>query len=446
MQESLEQLRSVLSELGESDDRSKLIESVRNPLESLRIRSGELGIKEVESASSGLQRYLAIQTDAEPSVDSMMVFNFALSTMIEAMGNGEAEQTAAGFQSRDVLGMLDLPEEPAPSAAAQSDGPDRGKAAAPEDAVQESSPAATTGLDFSRLRKVVAELGGTLEATAETSPGGAFTLSFPATESSLNQIETLFFPLDVELGIAPKLAEQDQRIREMLNKVKEFMQAMSEADLTKGQAILFEIAEQKHQAGLYQEIGTMARGLHTSLQGFIHNLDPALKDMVEDQIPDSGSRLEHILKLTENAANTTLDNVEKMQQNNQKDRENLAKIGELFQQLKAIGEPAQRCLTSGTQMIQELQESARSTHDRLITVLTAQDYQDLTGQVILKIINLLNDLEQKLVGVISTFGVRVDGTTDRGVKDELYGPAHEGIANALGSQDDVDALLAGFGF
>lgn len=440
MLESIEQLRNVLSELGENGANPRLVESIRKPLETLRIRSADLGLPEVESASTGLQRYLAIAGETG-SVDSMMVFHFALSTLIDAMANGDKEQIAAGFQAGDVLAMLDLPEG-TNAAAAPADRPAPPPTDSPEPPTGEPSCGPNGDLDLSRLQKVVGELGGTVALD----PGQAFILSFPATKENLRRIEAHFFPLDVELEITPQLEEQGERAREMLNKIKEFMQAMAAANLQKGQKILSEIAEQKYQAELYQEIGTMARGLHNSLEGFLNNLDPALKEMAEDKIPDSGSRLEHILTVTENAANTTLDNVEKMQQDNQRDQENLAKLDELVQQLRAIGEPAHRRLTDCAQMIQQMQESARQTHDRLITILTAQDFQDLTGQVILKIINLLHDLEQKLVDIISTFGVKMDGQAKPVTKDELYGPAHADTAGALGSQNDVDALLAEFGF
>ena len=78
-------------------------------------------------------------------------------------------------------------------------------------------------------------------------------------------------------------------------------------------------------------------------------------------------------------------------------------------------------------------------------ILTAQDYQDLSGQIILKISQLLKDMELKLVDLIRTFGVK-PVTSKQKASDELYGPAHAAMDNAVHSQDDVDSLLADFGF
>ena len=56
-------------------------------------------------------------------------------------------------------------------------------------------------------------------------------------------------------------------------------------------------------------------------------------------------------------------------------------------------------------------------------ILTAQDYQDLSGQIILKITQLLKDMELKLVNLIRTFGVKSETGRSK-TNGELYGPAH----------------------
>ncbi len=77
--------------------------------------------------------------------------------------------------------------------------------------------------------------------------------------------------------------------------------------------------------------------------------------------------------------------------------------------------------------------------------MTAQDYQDLSGQILLKVTQLLKDIEDKLVNVIRTFGVKAE-TAKQSEKAELYGPAHAACENAVHSQDEVDSMLAEFGF
>ena len=89
--------------------------------------------------------------------------------------------------------------------------------------------------------------------------------------------------------------------------------------------------------------------------------------------------------------------------------------------------------------------TALHSPEDLDTILLAQDFHDLSSQIIQKIIKLLKDMELKLVSLIRTFGVKAD--TCRQKEDaELYGPAHAAMESAVHSQDEVDSLLAEFGF
>jgi len=284
-------------------------------------------------------------------------------------------------------------------------------------------------------------------STSHNGAGSSFQLNFPLSSNILETVEALLSPCDPAAQFAARLSRQDARLGSVLDTIKEFMVAFSIGDMKNSQEILLRLAEQQHQAGLYKEIGSLARDLHESLRGFMNTMDPALKELVEDRIPDSGSRLEHILRLTENAANTTLDYVEAMQVRNQDEQKKLVQVQDILGGLKAVGDAARGRMAEVQGVISDLRSFSEQTSNDLITVLTAQDYQDLTGQIILKIIDLLKEVELKLVSVIKTFGVRLEGRKQELTRtEELYGPAHEGKAEALHSQDDVDSLLAEFGF
>jgi chemotaxis protein CheZ len=293
---------------------------------------------------------------------------------------------------------------------------------------------------------MVRRLGGELLIN----PGeksGTFQIYFDSVTPE--QVNALLFSFDPDTMVAPLISERNGYLEEILNTIKEFMYALSRGDLDRSEEILFLLAEHRHQAGIYDEIGAIARELHNSLKHFMSTIDSALREMVEDRIPDSGNRLEHILELTEKAATTTLNHVEAMQNRNKEEHEKLLKLEELLGKLNAIGEKSQGCLEESHAFLENLIALTKQNHDDLITVLTAQDYQDLTGQIILKIIKILKDLEYKLVNLIRTFGVKYDKRKQPPSKDEreeLYGPAYEDKEGALQSQDDVDNLLAEFGF
>jgi chemotaxis protein CheZ len=73
--------------------------------------------------------------------------------------------------------------------------------------------------------------------------------------------------------------------------------------------------------------------------------------------------------------------------------------------------------------------------DDFTEILTAQSFQDITGQTIKKVIKLVGDIEEELVRLITTFGVKID----HGIKAEV-------LATEKVSQADVDDLLKEFGF
>lgn len=434
--------KNVCSLDGEPDAGAR-IEACRQSLKSFHTTAAMLGMGEIEQAGLGLERYLNERIAPSKNADAIYAFGFALNALMDQMrkaAGGENHPISAS----EILKILEtgaLQDEAGQGGEREADLTD-------EEAIKEllkpSLP--EVSVDLSRLGRIVENLGGALSLDAGPDQAPSFIIRFEAKPSVVEQIETLLTPGDPSITLAPNLSQQDTRWEKIVGTVKEFMLALSSGDIKRAEEILLYFSEQQDQAGLYNEIGMMARELHNSLKGFMTTLDPALKEMVEDKLPDSGSRLEHILEITERAANTTLDHVEMMQKRNQQDQGRVVRLLETIGGLHAIGEQAQKKLGSGRGLMEELQSSVLKTHEDLITILTAQDFQDLTGQVIQKIIKLLKDLELKLVNVIRVFGVKMEGIKKPEEPKELYGPAHKEREGALHSQDDVDSLLADFGF
>ncbi|MCU0572554.1 MAG: protein phosphatase CheZ [Syntrophobacteraceae bacterium] len=314
--------------------------------------------------------------------------------------------------------------------------------------VAETEPRESPALpNLQRLERIVEGLGGRLTCAVDDVGGGQIALRFDALPGVVEKIETLLSPWDPDPGarLAPNLDHVDPKMRKIMESIKEFMKALSEGLLDKSQEILLDLSEQNSKSDLYKEIGSLARQLHSALKDVAATFDPGLKEMVELRIPDSGNRLEHILELTERAANVTMDNVELIQKRNQEAEASLATIREALTGLSALGTPARERLDTGLEMIDGVMTVFGQNRETLVNILTAQDFQDLTGQIIQKILNLLKELEMRLVQVVRAFGGH-GAARKAEPEDELYGPAHKGKEEALHSQVDVDSLLAEFGF
>ncbi len=443
-----DELASFLKDAEESlaaisaGDAAKEMEKSRRCLLSFHTTAAMLGLESLEKAGVELEKFLAGEVSSG-NIDSIAVLGFAVRAVIDQMrtfGNGNG---SAQIDLNEVLEILGQSET-----AARAPDDDQSPPAAPEicgtkDEACHETPAGSEGTTvFNNLGELVKSWGGELSLSSN---GGGFSLSLSGPGECLKKIENF-------LSVADRSAKplqcpaEDVSIEKVMARGQEFIDAFSMGDLPRAQEILLSLADnQTHASGLYKEIGSLARRLHDSIRGFLNSLDPSLQEIAVDKIPDSGNRLEHMMEMTEKAAITTLDHVEAMQERLSSELEQISGLRAIFEGLNAIGDSAGKKLAQGAQALNAMETIIGQHRSDLDIIMSAQDYQDLSGQIILKIMQLLKDLELKLVGLIRTFGVKAE-TVKQKTGDGLYGPAHAVMDNAVHCQDEVDSLLADFGF
>jgi len=403
------------------------------------------GLDDLAKVGVELEKFLT--TSVSPGgTDSITALGFAVSSLVDQMrdfkkGNGNSQIDLS--EILEILGPSEiavpaLVEDEMPEVRSESPG-----------IVDETSPEAVEGgvekSGLGNLSELVKSWGGELSVVCDSPAECKFSLTFSGSSETLKKIEDLLCTAGSSYKALRGPAE-DIKLEKVLDKGREFMKAFSGGDVEHAQEILLDLADdQSHSSVLYKEVGSLARGLHDSIRSFLTNLEPSLKDMVEDQLPDSGNRLEHMLEMTEKSAITTLDHVEAMQERLSGEMKLISSLRELIGGLNAIGDSAEKKLTRGTEVLDAMESIIGEHRSDLDIILTAQDYQDLSGQIILKITKLLNEIQSKLVNLIRTFGVKPEAGKPK-TTDELYGPAHAGVEDAVHSQDEVDSLLAEFGF
>ena len=204
---------------------------------------------------------------------------------------------------------------------------------------------------------------------------------------------------------------------------------------------------------LFAEIGKLTRQLHDSLNNF--QLDSRLNDLATADIPDAKERLNYVITRTEEAANKTMDAVESIFPVVDTIQKQIKAVNPLWQKLMHnkldLPEFKSLCIDIDLLLKTTDKESVRM-HDLMTDVLMAQDFQDLTGQVIRKVIDLVREVEDSLIGMLTAFGLSSEGSSEPSkpkVGDNLVeGP----IVNAaqrddvVADQDDVDDLLSSLGF
>jgi chemotaxis protein CheZ len=198
---------------------------------------------------------------------------------------------------------------------------------------------------------------------------------------------------------------------------------------------------------MLSRIGHVTRLLHDSLRGL--GLDKILEQVAQD-IPDARDRLAYVSRMTEQAAERVL-NATDLATPLQTELANGAAI--LEQHWKAVlDNPSLKSEYNQTanETLEFLTLTAKNTAETkalLMDIMMAQDFQDLTGQVIKKITGLAQDLEKQLVQVLIDFS---PATAKKEVDDKatlMNGPQIDPTAvDVVASQEQVDDLLDSLGF
>ncbi|SJL82395.1 protein phosphatase CheZ [Vibrio palustris] len=210
---------------------------------------------------------------------------------------------------------------------------------------------------------------------------------------------------------------------------------------------------------MLQEIGTLTRELHDSLKNF--HIDERMTEIATDEIPDARDRLNYVIEKTEVAANKTMDAVDCCMPIADRMHESLLKVRPQWNQLMhgKIEITEFKALCHGIDDLLSLVEGDSSElRGHLTEILMAQDFQDLTGQIISRVIKLTGEVENRLVEILTVFGVNQIQAVDQEQPSDTHnkdnsatsaeGPImnpHE-RADAVSSQDEVDDLLSSLGF
>lgn len=193
-------------------------------------------------------------------------------------------------------------------------------------------------------------------------------------------------------------------------------------------------------------IGHMTRALHESLRGL--GLDKLIEKAASD-IPDARDRLDYVARLSEQAAKRVLDATDAASPLQDGIDASAAELSRSWQGLLDSGEGSAEWRSLAERTIASLGESrsaASATKGHLMDIMMAQDFQDLTGQVIKRITGIAQNLEKQLVQTLVDFApAEVKREFDNSL---LNGPQikPEGNTEVVADQGQVDDLLDSLGF
>lgn len=207
-----------------------------------------------------------------------------------------------------------------------------------------------------------------------------------------------------------------------------------------------------------QRIGHLTRMVRVSMQelGLNREIEKAAQ-----AIPDTRDRLAYIATMTEQAANRVLSCIERITPlQKEMDSKGKALSEKLANRLSVLPAGSEEAL-----LLQEMSEHLSSssaaialTHKDLLEITMAQDFQDLTGQVVKKMIEVVKEIEHQLVQVLleSTNETSGENILKRLAESEWEDSKKDSLMNgpqikptegdAVTNQDQVDDLLDSLGF
>ena len=197
---------------------------------------------------------------------------------------------------------------------------------------------------------------------------------------------------------------------------------------------------------VFSRLGQMTRGLHNLLREL--GLDKTLAKVASD-LPDNRDRLNYIASMTAQAAERTLNAAENAQPIQAQLGDTASALSVQWEKLfnKQLGVPEFKALVHDTRaFLADVPQQTASTNGQLMEIIMAQDFQDLTGQVIKKILDAAQELESQLLSLlIETTPEDKRQSVSPGL---LNGPAvnASGRSDVVTSQAQVDDLLESLGF
>jgi chemotaxis protein CheZ len=196
-----------------------------------------------------------------------------------------------------------------------------------------------------------------------------------------------------------------------------------------------------------KQIGQMARTLHDTLRelGLNKEIEKAAAS-----IPDARDRLNYVATLTQQAAERVLNATDAAQPVLEKmeiESHRLAGQWQMLFEKKLDVEQFKNLVTQTHAFLYEVPKQTKMTNAYLLEIMMAQDFQDLTGQVIKKIIEVTQSMENELLALLvenASPSVRAELESGSLLNGPIINP--KGRTDIVTSQDQVDDLLESLGF
>ena len=197
----------------------------------------------------------------------------------------------------------------------------------------------------------------------------------------------------------------------------------------------------------YSQIGHLTRKLHDTLHDL--GLDKSLEKVLDNTIPDARDRLAYVATLTEKAAVRVLNATDLAKPLQEKMDAGATQLSGQWDRLlknELSIDDFKRLVDDTRGFLGSVPQHTKVTNDQLLEIMMAQDFHDLTGQVIKKIVEMAKEMENQLLFLlVQNSSPEKKAEVESGL---LNGPVVNpaGRTDIVTSQAQVDDLLESLGF
>lgn len=235
---------------------------------------------------------------------------------------------------------------------------------------------------------------------------------------------------------------------ESIARVQSLAAALEKGDSAEAERVLDELASLREKS-LFQDLGRLTREFHEALQSF--RLDSRIATMASEEFPNARERLKHVVNMTAQSADRTMSAVEGsmpicdgLEQRAQALKDEWGRFTKRKMNADEFRDLSKRL----AEFLDSVGKDSSILRNNLQEVLMAQDFQDLTGQIIQRVVKLVDEVESNLVEL-----VRISGQSLRPAEEKkedriaASGPPVPGVdKGTVAGQDEVDDLLSSLGF
>ncbi|ADP09843.1 MULTISPECIES: protein phosphatase CheZ [Erwinia] len=198
---------------------------------------------------------------------------------------------------------------------------------------------------------------------------------------------------------------------------------------------------------IFSRIGQLTRVLRNSMANL--GLEQVLKEMA-GAFPNTRDRLDYVVDKTSQAANCALTCVEVARPLQEQLGNQATALSANWDAWFANPQPledARELVIQTRAYLQQVPEVTRETNQQLTEIMMAQDFQDLTGQVLQGLVNVIELVEKELICVLLENMQEIEPDRDDSQAQLKNGPQINSTAEGIvASQEQVDDLLESLGF